>query len=621
MSLIIPIAVILAGSIMLSVWFDKRIEETFSAYVMLIITVLYMFYLFDALIYGLYLIVGISICMFGGAVVKFCLVLKNERFELKQYLEKIVTPSIIIIFLVLVIGWLIVRNNIVMLSDPMRLWGAYPKALYYTDRLQIGENSLIFSMEQSYIPGMPLLVYFFEKLGCRTFSEPVIYFVYIFAVVICFLPALSKLHWRDWGRIPLYAIIILVLPLMIYNSFEYTFYFSLFIDPILGVFMGYLLFLLTRPVLDEWFSTIQFLLGLSMCTLLKDSAIAFTAIAMVWVFIQYMKKKPEHFWIKSVLIVIVPILEYCSWQVAAISHGVLRHSVPFSMQGLLDIGFIKEFIINLYTFPIFESLFAFLPYMNTFAGVYILIFVISILIWRILLPEKRRIYVGGMVACILMQAVYMGGYYVLCLNGWGHRIACFGRYMSAILLGQVVFLSMFLMWKGKEEKMFGIMPEWVKAGMALSVLDAVLVMSFNTPNGFRLYEIYEDMDKIAEDIEKCLPSEEEEPIKLFMVCDGYDWSWDVHQRVYIDLIGSGIQVGNYVTDCLLIGNMTEDKFKEELLTKKFDYVYLVKGNEEFKQQFDSLFYGDDMKEATLWSVDIENERLDLVQEFEQQLRW
>lgn len=413
MSLIIPIAVILAGSIMLSVWFDKRIEETFSAYVMLITTVLYMFYLFDALIYGLYLIVGISICMFGGAVVKLCLVLKNEKFELKKYLEKIFTPSIIIIFLVLVIGWLIVRNNIVMLSDPMRLWGAYPKALYYTDRLQIGENSLIFSMEQSYIPGMPLLVYFFEKLGCRTFSEPVIYFVYIFAVVICFLPALSKLHWRDWGKIPLYAIIILVLPLMIYNSFEYTFYFSLFIDPILGVFMGYLLFLLTRPVMDEWFSTIQFLLGLSMCTLLKDSAIAFTAIAMLWVFIQYMKKEPEHFWIKSALVVIVPILEYCSWQVAAISHGVLRHSVPFSMQGLLDIEFIKEFIINLYTFPIFESLFAFLPYMNTFAGVYILIFVISILIWRILLPEKRRIYVGGMVACILMQAVYMGG--VLCI--------------------------------------------------------------------------------------------------------------------------------------------------------------------------------------------------------------
>lgn len=129
MNLIIPIAVILAGSIMLTVWFDKRIEETFSAYVMFITTVLYIFYLFDALIYGLYLIVGISICMFGGAIVKLCLILKNERLELKKYLEKIFTPSIIIVFFVLVIGWLIVRSNIVMLSDPMRLWGGISESV------------------------------------------------------------------------------------------------------------------------------------------------------------------------------------------------------------------------------------------------------------------------------------------------------------------------------------------------------------------------------------------------------------------------------------------------------------------------------------------------------------
>lgn len=106
-----------------------------------------------------------------------------------------------------------------------------------------------------------------------------------------------------------------------------------------------------------------------------------------------------------------------------------------------------------------------------------------------------------------------------------------------------------------------------------------------------------------------------------MVCDGYDWSWDVHQRVYIDLIGSGVQVGNYVTESLLTDNMTEEEFSEELLVKNFDYVYLVKGDEEFKRQFSSLFYDEEMKEATLWSVDIENERLNLVQEFEQQLRW
>lgn len=192
--------------------------------------------------------------------------------------------------------------------------------------------------------------------------------------------------------------------------------------------------------------------------------------------------------------------------------------------------------------------------------------------------------------------------------------------MSAILLGQVVFLSMFLMWKGKEEKMFGIMPEWVKAGMALSVLDAVLVMSFNTPNSFGLYEIYEDMDKVAEDIAKCLQSEKEEPIKIYLVGDGYDYWWaDLHHRVYFDLIGSGIQVGNYVTDCVLIDNITREEFREKLLMEKYDYVYLVKGNDEFEQQFGSLFYTD-MIEATLWEVNRENGMLELVQRFEQRLR-
>lgn len=609
MQTVITIILFVSGSLLMAIYFDKRIEETFGLNVMLCMLILYTFYCMDLLRAGLLIVCAISAAMWVFGLIKTGMVSRNNPRELARIGRLLFTPGFFIFIAVLIAGWQIVSDNIVILSDPLRLWGAYPKALYYTDSLQLGDSSLIFGMEKGYIPGMPLLVYFFQKTGFMGFQEPVIYFVYIFAVAVCFLPALSKITWKNWGRILFTVLVILGMPLLFYNSYEYidcgNFYFSLFIDPILGIFMAYILFLLSREKSDGWFYTIQFAVSLGICVMMKDSGIGFAAVAAAVMAVSYIRRKPRYYLAKAAVVSAVPALVYCSWKLMAVLYGLNSHSVKFSLANLIDKEFVVQFIKTMFTVPVMKSNFPSVPYINSFAGVYALILTVSILLAFMLAKEKRRSFLKGLVACVLMEIVFLAGLYVLGLNGWGHRLPSFGRYTATILSGHAGYLCMFLIWSEKKE-LFGCVKEWMKTGLTVCALCAVILLPATSPDCFNLYPIYEEADSIAANMQEQIQAETdaENFQKVFFVCDGYEyWSSHIHLRAYFDLLGSGVQIGNYVTDSLITETMDQQEFQNVLLEEGYDYVYLLKQSDLLEEQFGSIFEGGDMDGGTLWTVE------------------
>lgn len=91
---------------------------------------------------------------------KFIKSTKEERIII---IKNIFTPGAIIFIIVFCLITLITRGRYVFLWDELRLWGAYPKILYYDGSLQLGENIQLMPKMQSYEPAMPLFQFLFAK--------------------------------------------------------------------------------------------------------------------------------------------------------------------------------------------------------------------------------------------------------------------------------------------------------------------------------------------------------------------------------------------------------------------------------------------------------------------------
>ncbi|MGM9604184.1 MAG: hypothetical protein ACI3XG_03890, partial [Faecousia sp.] len=123
---------------------------------------LYVFYCFGLIRLGLILLCAGMLCLFlagwrkTGSFRKLCL-----RFF---------TPGTVLYLCFCLISLVFFSRNLVSRHDELRLWGAVPKAIHATGKLQLGSGSPIFSTMQSYPPALPLLGYFFTAFS-EAFSE------------------------------------------------------------------------------------------------------------------------------------------------------------------------------------------------------------------------------------------------------------------------------------------------------------------------------------------------------------------------------------------------------------------------------------------------------------------
>lgn len=167
----------------------RRIEELLPVCFCGAILWLYPFYLCSAVRLGLVLLCGAGILIFLSGWYR--------SRTLKAYAALIFTPGMVVYLCICAIFLIFFSGNVVSLHDELRLWGAVPKAIHATGRLQLGHDSPVFSVMQSYPPALPLLGCFFTAFS-GAFSEGALYVGYACMALSFFIPAFSKWEWKQW---------------------------------------------------------------------------------------------------------------------------------------------------------------------------------------------------------------------------------------------------------------------------------------------------------------------------------------------------------------------------------------------------------------------------------------
>lgn len=180
-------------SIFAAILFKKTAEETFSLIMFSTVLLMLPFYCLNLLKIGR----CIYLCAMLVLALSACFYIKRNNGKIFLEFIKKITPGICIYAVLCGIFTVYLKGNIVSLWDELRLWGAVPKALHFSQQLQLGENAAIFGNMQSYQPGMPLLVYFLTSF-CGNFCEYQIFATYAAVAFCVFLPALKNLKWSRW---------------------------------------------------------------------------------------------------------------------------------------------------------------------------------------------------------------------------------------------------------------------------------------------------------------------------------------------------------------------------------------------------------------------------------------
>ena len=320
---------------------EKTVEELIPTSFLSIITFLFPFYCFDMLRTGRNLLLILFV------VISIWALHKIKWREL--CLGKIFTPGIFIYVVACLIIVMLTKDNFVSLWDETRLWGAVPKALWYTETLQLGEEALIYPIMQSYYPGMPLLVYFMTSIGSE-FSEWQIFAIYGIFVLSLLIPAFRKMKWNQWILVFPLAIASVILPCLAtsHGGDSAYFYDSLFVDVVLGAVIGYSFYLTTQNPLKDWWTVYSFVVSLVTLVLLKDTGILFASVILINSFILSVLRKKEHTLKRCLLchvgMCLVSFGMYFAWQHLLSLYMVKNH---VGMRNLFSKNAIYSLIKNL----------------------------------------------------------------------------------------------------------------------------------------------------------------------------------------------------------------------------------------------------------------------------------
>lgn len=221
MHLIFIFAVLCSGAAAMSLIFNKKIEETISLWIFFIIFILYFFGILNLLKGGIYVVIVI-----GVISLIFCSY--NIFSNKKVFIKNILTPGLAVFVILLLIARWGQRGRLLTSWDEFTQWGTVVKNMYIFNAL--GNHPEATTTFKSYPPGTALIEYFFCKIS-GSFTEGNLYRAMNILYFSLVIPIFSNLKWKDFSKIIIRFILILILPLAFYQDF----YTIITVDAILGV--------------------------------------------------------------------------------------------------------------------------------------------------------------------------------------------------------------------------------------------------------------------------------------------------------------------------------------------------------------------------------------------------
>lgn len=576
----------LLAFVMASVW-KRKFEDAIVIGQFWIITSLFLCYVLDILYIGFYIV---CLLIVVGSVFGCYYVIKKRN--VKEVIRLCIRPSTIVYFALLCMIYYTVRANKVALIDELHLWAALPKILVFQHGHMQLQNSFMLAYSD-YIPGMPLYLYFLERLN-RCFTEPILYFGYVALGGAMLLKVLSKWdNFKKWYLLPIVAVILYLVPLTFYNNLyndHAIYYMSLHVDPILGITVGFTTWLALQNPWTKLSSMIQFSLSLIFLTLLKSSGIVFSLILIIFtiVFIYKYDKdslKRKYIWICS----IGPLVFYSIWKVC-LSFFKTADSVGYSMSDIFSSKYIISFLKALLFDCILIPKNAALSKYCTFATCLLWLISIAVLVYVIKSRADKgqsKLLKFGMILMSIETLIFIIGLYGLYAGPFKGNTYSFGRYLGTILTSWLCFLvfiifdNFSLVQLQKETAKFKI---FLAFSFFVEAMVIITIYPFYKPGSIQYPQIaLQDADKTDTILGTSVNNEGKSSKNAILVIDPeYDsFSPDLHvyfhRRLYFDMIDHGINLSQWV----FANNVVYDSEKKTLKVTgnyektKINYVYWV----------------------------------------------
>lgn len=631
MSFFVAVFIILLLSFDLSFVFKKKISDCLPMSAFIVIVFLYLFYICNHLYVGMVAFV----CLISLSSI-YC-VFKAARNH-KYVLSSLFQPAILIFLVYVIFIYFYTNDYHVILWDEERLWGAVPKAMHTTGKLQLGNDAEIFEAMQSYPPGMMLFEFFLTAFS-KQFFENQLFAGYAVFVGILFMPAMRDLKWKQWPLVMLCLSAVILIPCVFTCHFgDYSeFYLSLFIDPILGMLAGYAFFEAVFSPFSSWFKTLRFGLTLFVLTEIKDSGMEFSCFAWITAMVIYYmdhdkmnhEKNGKVKAVQMISTIFLMVFPFLSWRLLLIRYGVSNH-IPFSLL-VMDATSIKCYLTaavnqtmistrNLfgyyfpdYCFSLFESI--------------LICVAAGVLCTAIFKDLKCRVFIVSQAVMALAFVLFIYGYLCAFNDATSHgEFPSFKRYMASLIGCAGTFEIMRLI-TCLTKVDFSIKKKRIKYLLSLptaAICIILLCFTYRTIdiwswNRGEYLDVIEAADGHSSLIkEKIELSERKNRVRVCEIISGSPTdNMMLHQRIAYDLIGSGIQMANYYPETR-IAEVDPDSIDlndicvvqkygkiwcDRLIEQRMDYVYLASSEKWTEEIFKELGVKGDPVDQAMYKIE------------------
>lgn len=614
---LIPIFMIILCALSLSLLLKKHFADLVAPVFFSVILVLYGFYVNHHLFLGRKVVLGLFLILYAVTAVQM-LRHRISKTDLKQLLF---TPALALYLAAVAVFLLFSANKYVNLMDCLRLWGAYPKILHSTGKLQLGEDSFLYSYMQSYPPGMPLLCYFISSFG-KVFSEKTLFLTYSLFGFSLILPFFRNFRWQNKKSLLVAFLASIIIPWMItsMNTDDGFYYSSLFIDMPLGICCGYVLYHSFHRTGKSGFDSICMILSCGILSLLKDSG-AFLAVCGILgaLVCGYLRRKEVPFFrtiltCAGALVLLVGV--FGLWRYLMAQHNVINDG-QFGLAGL-NLVTLARILFHFFRTPV-TGFYSFTgAVVVSLPGALLTVFVIKMLLTAHNPQETIAVEWTDILFQAIAYAIFFVGYSASFMQDILRQdYPSYVRYFCTLVTSSLYILaadcffrhnnlirniyseiSTFLQQDYTVCKIIRTADLIIRYVMLGAVVFAFVVIMFDFPSkqqslNFQAEASVEALEEAipvsSADVYLCIPSND----------DAYARR---HHLIYFDLLDSSIRIKNYfsvakITDPEL--GYTPDSFLELLQAQDYDYVMLTYMDEALLAQFGDLFPGAAPEECNL----------------------
>ncbi len=600
--LIVFFLVLVLPPFFLSVRFGKRFEETIALSAGSVILVLFLSGILGVLEAGVFFVLGLTLLLACLSVIRLA------RKPASASVRPFFTPSFLAFSLLFGFLFVVHFQRMIHEWDEFTHWGDVVKAMTHINGFSTDPEA--HSLFQSYVPGMALFQYLFQKIAIlltgRGFFDWGLYFCFHLLSCIFLLPFFSMRKWKHF--LPGFVMLCCVALLPCFLQKEYLT--SIYIDSFVGLLAGTgfaILFIRKKTP----FVLAHFLVVCSMLVLSKDVGMLFAVILGCTLLVQVLQSGMERR--KAVILLALTVAAVAVpkvlWELSIrLNHASVSFRDPVDLGVLFRVITFRDHswrtdLLRNYWSRLFTSS---VP-LGGIAGISVSYPVLAVLflgalffcrhLWSRLAPERKKQQTAACVMMILTLVIYLAGMPVIYIFRFGQGAAdslpSFDRYLSIVFICFAVALFLVLIGFIREK------PRHLWKGVAACILAALLV----TPSeSFLRYLDRSSVEetgyiqgRVAPIVSPMLSlagGEEKDVWIISQESDGFDY-WMI--RYGIRPCNGALNVGWSLTsspEALYAGDrwtvqISAEDWQEKL--KDFDYVLIYRINKTFREEYASLF--------------------------------